>query len=78
MLDFISRSRFEMQVKECQTEHGAKGLRSWTQFVAMLFAQISGQHGLRSIEQGMNSQKSGWYHAGITNTEREIKRSTLS
>jgi hypothetical protein len=78
MLDLISRSRFEKQVKECQTEHGAKGLRSWTQFVAMLFAQISGQHGLRSIEQGMNSQKNGWYHAGISNTEREIKRSTLS
>jgi hypothetical protein len=78
MLELISRSHFEKQVKEWQTEHGAKGLKSWTHFVSMLFAQISGQHGLRSIVQGMNSQKSGWYHAGITNTEREIKRSTLS
>jgi len=78
MLELISRSRFEKQVKVYQTERGAKGLRSWTQFVAMLFSQISGQHGLRSIEQGMNSQRNGWYHMGITNTEREIKRSTLS
>jgi putative transposase len=44
----------------------------------MLFAQISGQHGLRSMEQGMNGARNGWYHMGITNTEREIKRSTLS
>jgi putative transposase len=44
----------------------------------MLFAQISGQHGLRSMEQGMNNQRNGWYHLGISNTEREIKRSSLS
>jgi len=30
MLDLISRSRFEKLVKEHKTEHGAKGLRSWT------------------------------------------------
>jgi hypothetical protein len=78
ILGFVSRSRFEMLVKEYKTEHGAKGLKSWTQFVTMLFSQISGQHGLRSIEQSMNSQRNGWYHMGITNTEREVKRSTLS
>jgi hypothetical protein len=78
MLDLVSRSRFEKLVKEHKTEHGAKGLRSWTQFVAMLFGQLTGQHGLRSMEQGMNSQRNGWYHMGITNTEREVKRSTLS
>ena len=78
MLDLISRSRFGKLVKEYKTEHGAKGLKSWTQFVAMLFGQISGQHGLRSIEQGMNSQRNSWYHMGITNIEREVKRSTLS
>jgi putative transposase len=78
ILQFISRSRFEKLVKLYKTEHGAKGLRSWTQFLAMLFGQISGQHGLRSIEKGMNSRKNGWYHVGITNTEREVKRSTLS
>jgi putative transposase len=44
----------------------------------MLFSQLTGQHGLRSMEQGMNNQRNGWYHLGITNTEREVKRSTLS
>jgi hypothetical protein len=44
----------------------------------MLFSQLTGQHGLRSMEQGMNNQRNGWYHLGITNTEREVKRSTIS
>ena len=78
MLEQISRSHFEKTVKEYGTERSAKGFRSWTQFVTMLYAQISGQHGLRSMEQGMNGARNGWYHMGITNTEREIKRSTLS
>src|SRR5215469_1733537 len=78
MLDLVSRSRFEKQVKEHKTEHGAKGLRSWTQFAAMLFAQISGQHGLRSIEKSMNSRQNIWYHLGIINLTRQIKRSTLA
>jgi putative transposase len=30
------------------------------------------------MEQGMNSRRNGWYHMGITNSEREVKRSTLS
>jgi len=59
MLDLISRSRFEKPVKEYKTKHGAKGLRSLTQFATMLFSQISEQSGLRSIEQCMNNQKNG-------------------
>jgi len=78
MLDLIPRSGFEKLVKEYKTEHGAKGLKSWTQFVTMLFSQISGQHGLRSIEQSMNNQQNSWYHLGITKTERRINRSTMS
>ena len=76
MLDLISRSHFEKLVKEYKTEHGAKGLKSWTQFVTMLFSQLTSQHGLRSMEQSMNKQRNSWYHLGITNIEREIKRST--
>jgi hypothetical protein len=78
MIALISRSHFEKLVKEHKTEHGAKGLRSWTQFIAMLFSQLTSQHGLRSMEQSMNEQRNGWYHLGIKNTEREVKRSTLS
>ena len=78
MIGLISRSHFERQVKEYKTEHGAKGFRSWTQFATMLFGQISNQHGLRSLEHGMNSHRNCWYHMGIGDVEREIKRSTIS
>jgi hypothetical protein len=43
----------------------------------MIFGQISGQHGLRSIERAMNSQRNSFYHFGV-NEKTEIKRSTLS
>ena len=75
MLDLISRSHFQKQVKKLKTEHGAKGFSSWAQLVTMLYGQVSNQHGLRILEQGMNSQRNCFYHLGIT---REIKRSTIS
>jgi hypothetical protein len=78
ILALISRSRFEKLVQEHKTEHGAKGLRSCVQFVSMLFGQISGQHGLRSIEQGMNSQYNSLYHLGIPAGSKPVKRSSLS
>jgi IS4 transposase len=53
-------------------------MRSWVQFVNMLFGQISGQHGLRSIEQGMNSHYNSMYHPGIPCGGKPVKRSTLS
>jgi hypothetical protein len=78
MVALISRSHFEKQVKEYKTEHGAKGLKSWAQFITMLFGQITNQHGLRSLVQGMNSQRNIWYHLGITAIAREMKRSTIA
>jgi hypothetical protein len=78
MLELVSRSHFEKQVKELGTERGAKGLKSWMQFVSMLFGQLTGQHGLRGIEQGMNSQRNSLYHLGVPNDGRAVKRSTLS
>jgi putative transposase len=77
LLALVSRSRFEKLVQEHKCEYKSKGLRSWTQFVAMLFGQVSGQHGLRSIETGMNSQRNSFYHLGIEQ-KAEVKRSTLS
>ncbi|MDR2797062.1 MAG: DUF4372 domain-containing protein, partial [Treponema sp.] len=77
LLALVSRSRFEKLVREHKAEYKSKGLRSWTQFAAMLFGQLSGQHGLRSIETGMNSQRNSFYHLGIDGNT-EVKRSTLS
>lgn len=74
MLDLIPRYEFEKSVLEHKTEKHAKGFSSWTHFVSMLFAQVSGQNGLRGIEASLASQQSKLYHLGIG----EVKRSTLS
>lgn len=44
-------------------------------FVVMTFAQITGQHGLRSIENVLNSQINSFYHLGL---DEEVMRSTIS
>jgi len=75
MLDFISRSQFQKLVKQHKTEKGAKGFSSWAHFTTMLFAQLSGQSGLRSIEDGINQQQSALYHLGISTA---VKRSTIA
>ena len=75
MLDFIPRSQFQKLVKQHETEKGAKGFSSWAHFTTMLFAQLSGQTGLRSIEDGINQQRSSLYHLGIST---EVKRSTIA
>jgi len=75
LLDFISRSQFQKLAKQYETDKGAKGFSSWAHFTAMLFAQLSGQSGLRSIEDGLNQQIRSLYHLGITRT---VKRSTIA
>ena len=75
ILDLVPRHQFEKLVKEHKTEKGAKGFSSWSHFTTMLFAQLSGQSGLRSIEDGINRQGKALYHLGIP---RLVKRSTIS
>jgi hypothetical protein len=65
MLQLIPRYRFEKAVKDYKTEHASKGLSSWEHFSAMLFAQLSGQRGLRGIESGLACQRQAAYHLGI-------------
>lgn len=74
MLQLISRYEFQKAVNKHKTERHSKGFSSWTHFVSMLFAQLSGQDGLRGIETGMAAQEQRLYHLGV----RSVKRSTLS
>ena len=74
ILQLISRYKFQKAVKETKSEKGAKGFSSWSHFVSLLFAQLSGQTGLRGISTGINSQATNLYHLGI----KPVKVSTLS
>ena len=60
ILQLISRYKFQKAVKETKSEKGAKGFSSWSHFVSLLFAQLSGQTGLRGISTGINSKQPGY------------------
>jgi len=76
ILALVKRSDFEKLVKQEKADRNFKHFSAWKQFVVMLFAQFSGQNGLRSIENSFNAQRNTFYHLGIT--DREIKRTTLA
>ena len=74
ILQLIPRYEFEKIVKSENGNFASKGFTCWSQFSAMLFAQLSGQTGLRGIENGIELQSKKLYHLGVS----KIKRSTLS
>ena len=74
MLQIISRYDFEKAVKWYRSDKHSKGFSSWHQFVSLLFAQLSGQDGLRGVETGLASCQKKLYHMGAGGA----KRSTLS
>jgi len=65
ILKLIPRIEFERMVKETGSEYAAKGLSSWSQFVAMMFCQLGRAHSLREIEGGLKSCEGKLTHLGI-------------
>lgn len=74
VLKLFPRIEFEQLVKETGAEYRAKGLSSWSQFVAMLFCQLGKAHTLREINGGLLSCEGKLDHLGI----EAPKRSSLS
>ncbi len=70
ILKLIPRTDFQRLVKETHAEHAAKGLSSWSQFVAMLFCQLGRAHSLREIEGGLKSCEGKLAHLGIESPRR--------
>jgi hypothetical protein len=66
---------FEQLVEEHGSDRGAKGLSSWSQFVAMMFCQLGRAQSLREIEQGLTSAEGRLQQLGVG---APAKRSTLS
>lgn len=65
ILKMIPRIEFERMVRETGSEYAAKGLSSWSQFVAMMFCQLGRAHSLREIEGGLRSCEGKLAHLGI-------------
>ncbi|HAH62872.1 MAG TPA: IS4 family transposase [Treponema sp.] len=75
LLDEIKRPEFYKLAKDMNADRYCKTFTAWDQFVVLSFAQLSGQHGLRSIENALNSHYSSFYHLNI---RKPVKHSTLS
>ena len=75
MLQLFPRLEFEACVREHQAERHARGFSSWTQFVAMLFAQLGHAQSLREITGGLAACAGKLAHLGVS---APPKRSTLA
>jgi hypothetical protein len=65
LLKLVPRLEFERLVRETGAERAAKGLSSWSQFVAMMFCQLGRADSLREIEGGLKSCEGKLAHLGI-------------
>jgi len=70
----VPRWEFERAVAAFGGNRYVKTFKCWSQFITNLYAQISGKDSLREIETALKTQKSKWYHLGLSN----IARSTLA
>jgi len=74
VLKFIPQHSFERLVAEHEGDYRVRRLTCWSQFVAMLYAQLSGAQSLRELVAAWASHGNLLYHLGA----KEVKRSTLS
>ena len=74
LLNFLPKHKFQSFVGQHNADKYVKRLNTWNQFVALLYAQITGKDSLREIETGLSLHQSAWYHLGVGS----VARSTLS
>lgn len=75
ILQLFPRTQFEIFVKETGSAKAAKGFSCWTQFVAMLFCQLSRACSLREICGGLATSLGKMVHLGL---KAAPSRSTLA
>jgi len=75
LLKHFPRTEFAALVRKHQVERRSKGFMCWTQFVSMLFCQLSHASSLRDICNGLSCCLGKLVHLGIT---RSPSKSTLS
>lgn len=65
---------FDRLVDEHKADYRIRTLSTKSQFLALLFAQLSGANSLREIEAGLSSHEARLYHVGA----RSVARTTLA
>jgi hypothetical protein len=64
VLKLVPWNVFEQLVKTHGTDDLLRSFKTKHQFIALLFAQLSGAHSLRDIHTSMSSHRARLYHAG--------------
>jgi len=75
ILQNAPRYEFNRYVLRYRGNHRVKRFSCWTQFLCMVFAQLTGREGLRDIETGLNAHHEKLYRAGFRG---KVARSTLA
>jgi hypothetical protein len=75
LLDWIHPQRFQRCVARYRGDYKVSRFSCWSQFVCMVFAQLTWREGLRDIEACLNSRQGQLYHLGLRGS---IHRSTLA
>jgi IS4 transposase len=70
LLQFVPWDRFERLVDHHGADERVRRLTTKSQLIALLYAQLSGAHSLREIEQSLASHASRLYHLGATRPAR--------
>ena len=74
LLKLVPWAAFDRLVEEHEADRRVRRLPTRSQFIAMLYAQLSQAASLREIEAGLTSHQSRLYHLGA----RPVHRSTLA
>jgi len=74
VLKHVPWHRFERLVEEHQSDKHVRSLTTKSQFIALIYGQLSGARSLREIEAALESHAAKLYHLGAEGA----KRSTLS
>ena len=70
MLQLIPRLEFQSIVNEYKGDYRVRRLFCWTQFVHLVFAQLSKRHSIRDVVNGTRSQETKLYHLGCSSACR--------
>jgi IS4 transposase len=70
LLKQVPWTQLEELVRTHNAEPDPRGIRSKTQLIAMIYAQLSGARGLREITEGLQSHAGRLYHLGSTTVSR--------
>lgn len=66
LLQFVPWGRFDQLVESHDADRRVRRLSTKSQFVALMYGQLSGAQSLREIEHGMASHAQRLYHIGAT------------